>query len=162
MRFTQMDTTIQTPVKELTAASMEDGLVLENNYRAHASFLRMAKILMNFETIRMKCVRNTTDLVILGNKRQSSATDFNVIRYFSGESDSRPVERTAYWRSNLNGVPNNYPIDAVDDLLSADNVEKEYRPFKDIYIGNDGLKMTFTNESQQCFGPEGDYNNYVL
>ncbi|XP_066912612.1 uncharacterized protein [Clytia hemisphaerica] len=162
MRFTRLDTRDQAPVKELKAASMEDGLVLENNYRAHASFLRMAKILMNFETIRMKCVRNTTELVSLGNKRQASDADFNVIRYFSGESDSRPVETTSSWRSRLNGVWDDYPIDAVDDLLSADNVEKEYRPFKDIYIGNDGLKMTFTNESQQCFGPEGDFNHYLL
>ena len=110
----------------------------------------------------MKCWRNSTDWLSLGNKRQVTERDFNVIRYFSGETDTRPEEGTTDWRYSLQGSSSSYPIDPVGDALSTDNVEREYRPYKDVYIGNDGLKMTFTNESQQCLGPEGAYIYYVV
>ena len=163
MRLTSISKDISDPVRELTEASFVDGLDISlGNYRAHSSFIRVAKILLEFETIRMKCIQDSTQWSTLGNKRQAFFKNYNVIRYFSGKGDTWPEEATIYWRYSLNDSTSSYPIDPVGDALSTDNVEREYRPFKDVYIGNDGLKMTFTNESQQCFGPEGVYENYII
>ena len=50
--------------------------------------------------------------------------------------------------------------DAVNSDWSSPslrNDEVEQRTFKDVIVLNDGRKMSFTNDTQECFGDIGEY-----
>ena len=50
--------------------------------------------------------------------------------------------------------------DAVNEVWSSPslrNDEVEQRTFKDVIVLNDGRKMSFTDDTQECFGDIGEY-----
>ena len=50
--------------------------------------------------------------------------------------------------------------DAVNEVWSSSSVkndEVEQRTFKDVIVLNDGRKMSFTDDTQECFGDIGEY-----
>ena len=115
---------------------------------------------MGYEAIRFKCARNNDQGTGMGfgfgNKKRLNWQDVSLIRYFTGTSNDFPYTDSYYWSSDI------HDCDPVDGKLSENDVEFESRTFKNVFIGNDGLNYTFTNESMQCFGPEGHWNWFSL
>ena len=51
-------------------------------------------------------------------------------------------------------------VDALNQVWGSPNItdaQAEERAFKDVIILNDGRKMSFTNDTQECFGQYGQY-----
>ena len=143
-------------VRELKADDLEDGLDLTYaSYRAHTSFLNKLEKLIHFDVIGLACDRDDLRYTLISKMGDMSNNyyDFLPIRYFTGNTDTRPGEATMSRKGNFE--------DTEDGKYSKEGVDVEERTFKDIYYRENGEKFTFTNESKLCVS-ENDENNYAL
>ena len=104
---------------------------------------------MGYEAIRYRCYRDNNGTGVgfaFGNLKRLNWMDLMFMRYLIGTDNNRPDHLDSIYWSSGEGATHQF----------------ESRPFKNVFIGNDGLNYTFTNESKQCFGPEGDWHWFTL
>ena len=140
-------------VRELKADDLDDGLDLTYpSYRAHTLFLNKLEKLIHFDVIVFGCDRGDLRYTLISKMGDMSNNyyDFLPIRYFTGNTDTRPDKVTM-------GLEGSSVRPLRDEKYSIEDIEVEERTFKDIYNGR-VEKFTFTNESKLCFSrKEDDY-----
>ncbi|XP_066917974.1 uncharacterized protein [Clytia hemisphaerica] len=143
------------PIRELFAEDLEDGLnIYDGNFRAHPSFASKLEKLIRFDFLKFKCQKTGVGFEVK-IKSFKLHECYNVMFYFLGEATIADSSKYC-----LRG---NYKYtSALYNEWPTKGVPADLRLFKDILIKDDSTKMTFTNDSMQCFGDEGTWDFFNL
>ena len=88
----------------------------------------------------------------------SGLSHYRTLDYFIGEYEYRPAKGSLFAYSD---TPD-YAWGWIDNKSSDENLQSEERPFKNLILGQNGFNFTFGPDSQQCFGPEGDFVKFTV
>uniref|UniRef100_A0A7M5UEF9 EGF-like domain-containing protein n=1 Tax=Clytia hemisphaerica TaxID=252671 RepID=A0A7M5UEF9_9CNID len=150
-------------VRELHAEDFADGLDISISFfRAHTSFLQEIDKVIPIDRYIFTCDRMSDGVWYEFTTSRVNAFDrYETVDYFTAKTDKRPQQDLMLFYASIPGVQLNCPNGTTSDP----NIDPEERPFKNLVLDSDqinGPKFTYTNQSKQCFGNEGDVRLFKL
>ena len=149
-----------TNVRELRAQDFADGLdISAASFRAHTSFLEALDKVIPIDRYIFTCMRNSDGKWYdLATSLTNGLSYYQTVDYYTAKTNKEPVQDFMILNSNAPGVQLNCPNGKTSDP----NISVEERPFKNLVLDLNGSNFTYTNESKQCFGDEGDVRKFTL
>ena len=140
-----------TPVRKLTSADLIDGLDMTTpNYRAQTSFLKAFENLIQFDRMYFSCEDSSNKVTMMSTAGHFASND-----YLINATNARPP--TQYWARKSINQPF---VEAMDSLMSDEKIDIEDRPYKNLYLGQDGKNISFSDDTAQCLGSNSDWLRY--
>ena len=147
-------------VRELHAEDFVDGLDISVvSFRAHSSFLQAVDKVIPIDRFIFTCLRQSDNMWYDFATSLTNRLDYyQTVDYFMDLNSIQPPQNLMIFNSNVPGVQLNCPNGKASDP----NISVEERPFKNLVLDLNGSNFTYTNESKQCFGDEGDVRKFTL